>query len=74
MTIQEKVQVKTKTQVHAADHGRVKVEVAKGAIVIMAAVPSLIGIWGMACFVGAMVAGGGPLGAVTSWVSAVSGM
>jgi len=72
MKAQTTAQVQTRT--HATDHSNVKAEASKGAIAIMAAVPGLIGLWSAACFVGAMAAGGGPLGMASSWFRAISGL
>lgn len=35
---------------------------------------SAVGIWAFACLIGGMVAGGGPLGLITGWFKAVSGL
>ena len=72
MKTQANVQAKTRT--HAADHAGVNGEASRGAIVLMSAVPSLIGLWGVACFVGAMAANGGPIGMAANWFRAVGGM
>ena len=42
--------------------------------IAMSAVPSLVGIWAAACFVGAMVTSGGPLGLARNYFQAITGM
>ena len=55
---------KTKTKINAgqAENTQAGLDtVSKGSIVVMGIVSSVIGFWALACFVGAMVTGGGPL-------------
>jgi hypothetical protein len=47
--------------------------VGKGTVAVMGGISVLVGLWAVACFVGAMVASGGPLALVQSWISAVTG-
>lgn len=35
---------------------------------------SAVGVWAVACLIGGMVAGGGPLGLITGWFKAVNGL
>ena len=49
-------------------------EISKAGIYTVGIVSALIGIWGLACFVGGMVASGGPLAFVGNWFKAVGGM
>ena len=65
-----KIQTKTNTQAKVDT----KVEISKGALVAATAVPAAIGLWAVACFVGGMVASGGPVGMVQSFFSAFTGM
>ena len=65
-----KIQTKTNTQAKVDT----KVEISKGALVVATAVPATIGLWAVACFVGGMVASGGPVGMVQSFFSAFTGM
>ena len=49
--------------------------VSKGVIVTMGVVSALVGIWAVACFVGAMVmTESSPLAMIGSWFRAISGM
>jgi hypothetical protein len=36
-------------------------------------VSTLVGLWAVACFVGALLATGGPLALAKAWISAVTG-
>ena len=46
----------------------------KTSISVMAGVSALIGLWAVACFVGGMISSGGPLGFISDWFSAITGM
>ncbi|MBU0483217.1 MAG: hypothetical protein KKB30_01720 [Proteobacteria bacterium] len=47
--------------------------VSKGSVVVMGLVSATIGLWATACFIGAMITGGGPLQLAQSWFSAITG-
>ena len=49
-------------------------EVARGALVSITAVGTVIGLWSLASLVGAMVTVGGPFTLVKAWFSAVTGL
>ena len=49
-------------------------EISKAGIYTVGIASALIGIWGLACFVGGLVASGGPLAMVGNWFKAVAGM
>ena len=66
------VQAKTKTQ--AKVDTQVQVELSKGAMFVAASVPATIGLWAVACFVGGLVASGGPVSMAQSFFSAVAGI
>ena len=68
------VETKTRNKVSAVDTSQATVELSRGATIAAVTVPALIGIWGLACFVGGMVASGGPLAMVKNYFSAVTGM
>ena len=65
---------RTKTRTKTTAHANVAQEVSKGTIAAMSAVPGLIGIWAVACFVGGLINAGGPLGLAKSWFQAITGM
>ncbi|OKY76521.1 MAG: hypothetical protein BM485_04645 [Desulfobulbaceae bacterium DB1] len=69
-----KAQVKKRSTVSSSENIQAKVEVSKGVVIALGTAPALIGIWAAACFVGGLVASGGPIGMVKSWFSAISGM
>lgn len=49
-------------------------EISKAGMYTVGIASALIGIWGLACFVGGMVASGGPLAFVADWFRAVTGI
>ena len=65
------IQAKTKGQVKV--NTQVQADISTGAIVAASAIPAAIGLWAVACFVGGMVASGGPFSMIQSFFSAVSG-
>lgn len=64
----------TKTRTKATEITNVKMEAYKVMATATTAVSSLIGLWAVACFVGGMVAAGGPLRMAKSWFQALTGM
>ena len=48
--------------------------VAQAGTIIILALAGLIGIWGMACMIGAAVTGGGPGQLLRGYITAVTGM
>lgn len=69
-------ELRTKTEIKAATRaaGQVDVEVSRVGITVMGFVAALIGIWGVACFIGGLVSSGGPLSFAKGWFSAVLGL
>jgi hypothetical protein len=49
-------------------------EISKAGIYTVGIASALIGIWGLACFVGGVIASGGPLALVADWFKAVTGI
>jgi hypothetical protein len=74
MAPEAKVQVKNRTTHRTAENAPAKVEVSRGAMMAIGAVPTLVGIWAAACFFGGLIASGGPLAMLKSWFSAFTGM
>ena len=66
--------VNTRTQVQTGEQVSATTEVSKAGIYTVGAISALIGVWGLACFVGGMVASGGPLSFVGNWFKAVAGL
>jgi len=63
----------TKTRTRTTDQINEN-QISKGMTIAMSAVPSLIGIWAAACFVGAMVTSGGPLELAKNYFQAIIGI
>lgn len=61
-------QVRTGAKVDAAT------EISRAGMYTVGIASALIGIWGLACFVGGLIASGGPLSFVANWFRAVSGI
>lgn len=74
MIPETKVQVKKRSTQRTAINAPAKVEVSRGVMIGIGAVPTLIGIWAAACFFGGLIASGGPIALVKSWFSAFTGM
>ncbi|MBU0485777.1 MAG: hypothetical protein KKB30_14840 [Proteobacteria bacterium] len=67
--------IKTKVNADQAINTQTGLDtVSTGSIVVMGVVSAVIGLWAVACFVGVMVSGGGPLELAQSWFSAITGM
>ncbi len=64
---------KTRTRAEVAATGTIEAEVNKAAVGVVGVASCLIGIWAVACFVGGLVASGGPLAMAKNWFSAVIG-
>ena len=64
----------TLTRTRVNDQAQVGAEVSKGAIATVGVASALIGLWAVACFVGGMLASGGPLAVCRAWISAVTGI
>ncbi|MCK9296529.1 MAG: hypothetical protein M0P70_15770 [Desulfobulbaceae bacterium] len=74
ITPETKVQVKQRSMQRTAESAPAKVEVSRGVMIAIGAVPALIGVWAAACFFGGLMASGGPIAMVRSWFSAFTGM
>jgi len=74
MIPEAKVQVKQRSTHRTAESAPAKVEISRGAMMALGAVPTLIGIWAAACFFGGLIASGGPIAMAKSWFSALTGM
>lgn len=66
--------VNTRTQVRAGENVSATSEVSKAGVYTIGIVSAMIGLWGFACFVGGLVASGGPLSFVGNWFKAVAGL
>ncbi len=66
--------VATRAQVRAGENVSATSEVSRAGIYTLGIISAVIGLWGFACFVGGLVASGGPLSFVGNWFKAVSGL
>lgn len=65
---------KERSEITSQAAGQVEAEVSKVGVSVIGFVAALIGIWGIACFVGGLVNSGGPLAFAKSWFGAVLGL
>ena len=68
------VQAKTKGQTQTKVNAQVQSDISTGAMVVATSIPAVIGLWAVACFVGGMVASGGPISMAQSFFTAVTGV
>lgn len=66
--------VNTRVKTRAGEKANTAAEVSKATVYTVGVVSALIGVWGLACFVGGMIASGGPLSFVGNWFKAFTGM
>ena len=66
--------VKARVRAQAAEQATATTEISRAGIYTVGIASALIGIWGLACFVGGLVASGGPLSFISNGFKAVSGM
>lgn len=64
---------RTRKKARAADAARARTEVSIGTLATLGAASAIIGLWSVACLVGGLIAGGGPVGLMKGWFTAVSG-
>lgn len=48
-------------------------QISTGAVAVFGSISTLVGLWAVACFVGALLTSGGPLALARAWISAVTG-
>jgi len=73
-TVYARTRVRTNTQEKAKANASATTEISKAGIYTVGIASAMIGLWGLACFVGGIVASGGPLSLVGNWFKSVSGM
>ena len=66
--------VNTRVRTRAGEKATASAEISKAGIYTVGIASGLIGIWGLACIVGGMIASGGPLSFVGNWFKAVAGL
>ncbi|MEW6289841.1 MAG: hypothetical protein AB1545_08310 [Thermodesulfobacteriota bacterium] len=74
MIPEAKVNVKKRSIHWTAENAPAKVEVSRGAMFTLGAVPTLIGIWAAACFIGGLVSAGGTVELAYGWFKAIAGL
>lgn len=68
------VAVNTRTQVRTEEKVSATTEVSKASVYTLGVVSALVGLWGLACFAGGLMASGGPLSFVGNWFKSVAGL
>lgn len=48
-------------------------KISTGALATFGTISTLVGLWAVACFVGALLTSGGPIALAQAWISAVTG-
>jgi len=66
--------INTRAKTRTGERANATAEISKSGIYTVGIASALIGLWGLACFFGGLVASGGPLSFVGNWFKAVSGM
>ncbi|MBU4119829.1 MAG: hypothetical protein KJ555_13840 [Proteobacteria bacterium] len=64
---------KSRNRTKAVAQATTETKISTGALTAFGTISSLIGLWSVACFVGAMLATGGPLSLAKAWITAVTG-
>lgn len=63
-----------RTRVRSREQASTATEISKAGMYTVGIASAVIGLWGLACFVGGLVASGGPLALIGNWFKAVAGM
>lgn len=66
--------VNTRVRTSAGEKAAATSEISKAGIYTVGIASALIGVWGLACFVGGLIASGGPLSFIGNWFRAVAGL
>ncbi len=70
-----KIKTRQREREQSLDSARSGIDgVSKGSIIIMGAVSAVIGLWAIACFVGAALSSNSPLAMFGGWFRAIMGM
>lgn len=62
------------TRTRATAQTAADIDVSKGALTTLGVASALVGLWAVACFVGALLASGGPIALARAWLTAVTGV
>lgn len=64
---------KSRNQTRSVVKETTDTRISTGALAVFGTISTLAGLWAVACFVGALLATGGPLALARAWISAVTG-
>lgn len=64
---------KSRNRTKAVAQATTDTKISTGALAVFGTISTLTGLWAVACFVGALLATGGPLSLAKAWISAVTG-
>jgi hypothetical protein len=64
---------KSRNQTRSVAKDTTDTMISTGALAVFGTISTLAGLWAVACFVGALLATGGPLSLAKAWISAVTG-
>ena len=64
---------KSRNQTRSVAKDATDTRISTGALAVCGTLATLAGLWAVACFVGALLATGGPLSLAKAWISAVTG-
>jgi len=64
---------KSRNQTRSVAKETTDTRISTGALAAFGTISTLVGLWAVACFVGALLSSGGPLALARAWISAVTG-
>lgn len=64
---------KSKSRIRSVAEELTNSNVSSESMVILGTASTLVGLWAVACMVGAMLSSGGPIALARAWISAVTG-
>lgn len=67
-------QVYARTRIRSGEKSSAATEVSRAGMYTVGIASALIGLWGFACFVGGLIASGGPLSLIGNWFKALAGL
>ena len=70
----ERTEVRAKVRSRTGEKVSANAEVSSVVMYTAGIASALIGIWGLACFVGGLAVSGGPISLVGNWFKAVAGL
>jgi len=73
-TMENTILTKTDDRSKAKERAGVEAEVSRGTMYAIGVTAAIIGLWGIACFIGGLVSSGGPFSLLKGWALAVTGI